>query len=89
MDPETGELLDILPPLAQRQIQELGSHNTKVSEIVAQEDRAVFTAIQEGLDKANEHATSNAMKVGLPCCCTEGFEEYKHSRALMPQQVPM
>ena len=55
--------LDTLTPQVQQLIQNIGSRNTKVSEIVAQEDRAVFTAIQEGLDKANEHATSRAQRV--------------------------
>ena len=82
MYPDTGKSLDTLPPKAKQLIQDLGSQNTKVSDIIAQEDRAVFTAIQEGLDKANEHATSNAMKVGLPCCRTERLEEYDTQEAL-------
>ena len=57
--------MDTLTPHAQQQIQTLGSHNTKVSEIVAQQDRAVFDAIQEGLDSANEHATSETHWVGM------------------------
>ena len=65
MDPDTGKSLDTLTPQAKQLIQDLGSQNTKASEIVAQEDRAVFTAIQEGLDRANEHATSRAQKVGI------------------------
>ena len=63
MDPDTGEPVDTLTPHAQQQIQTLGSH--KVSEIVAQQDRAVFDAIQEGLDRANEHATSETHWVGM------------------------
>ena len=66
MDPDTGKSLDTLTPQAQQLIQNVGSRNTKVSEIVAQEDRAVFTAIQEGLDRANEQATSRAQRVGVP-----------------------
>ena len=65
MDPDTGKSLDTLTPQARQLIQNVGSHNTKVSEIVAQEDRAVFTAIQEGLDKANEQATSRAQRVSI------------------------
>ena len=64
MHPDTGEPQDTLTPKAKQLIQDLGSQNTKVPKIIAQEDRAVFTAIQEGLDKANKHATSNTMKVG-------------------------
>ena len=66
MDPKTREFLDTLTLQAQQMIQALGSRNTKVSEILQKEDRAVFSAIQEGLDKANEHATSRAQKVGIP-----------------------
>ena len=47
-------------------IQAFGSCNTKVSEILLKEDRAVFSAIQDGLDKANEHATFRAQMVGIP-----------------------
>ena len=64
MDPDIGELVDTLTPHAQQLIQTLGSHNTKISEIVAQQDRTVFDAIQEGLDRANEHATSETHWVG-------------------------
>jgi len=63
MDPDTGEPKDSLIPQARQMIENLGSRNTKVSEIVAEEDRAVFTAIQEGLDRANEAATSRAQRV--------------------------
>ena len=31
------------------------------------QDRTVFDAIQEGLDRANEHATSDVLKVSIPC----------------------
>ena len=64
---DTGEPKDTLTLHAQHQIQALGSHNTKVSEIVTQQDRAVFTAIQEGLDRANKHTTCQAQKVGILC----------------------
>ena len=66
MDPKTREFLDTLTPKAQQMIRALGSRSTKVSEILQKEDRAVFTTIQEGLDKANEHATSQAQMVGIP-----------------------
>ena len=67
MDKDTEKPLDILTPQAQQMIQTLGSQNTRISEIIAQEDRAVFTAIQKGVDRVNEHATSSAQKVGTPC----------------------
>ena len=67
MHPNTGEPQDTLTPKAKQLIQDLGSRNTKVSDIIAQEDQAVFTAIQEGLDKANKCATSKAQMVCIPC----------------------
>ena len=65
MDPKTKEFLDTLTPQAQQMVKAIGSCNIKVSDILHSEDRAVFTAIQEGLDKANEHATSQAQVVGI------------------------
>lgn len=62
--PDTGKPLDTLTPQAQQHIQDLGSRNTKVSEIIGQKDQAVFTAIQKGLDKVNQSATSQAKRVG-------------------------
>ena len=66
MDQDTEKPLDILNTQAQQLIQTLGSRNTKISEIIAQEDRAVFTAIQKGLDRVNERATPHSHKVGTP-----------------------
>ena len=67
MNQDTEKPLDILTTQAQQLIQNLGSRNTKISEIIAQEDRAVFTAIQKGLDRVSERATSQSHKVGTPC----------------------
>ena len=67
MDSDTDQPLDTLTSQAQHQIHTLGSHNTRVSDIIAQKDPAVFTAIQEGLDRANEHAPSRAQEVGILC----------------------
>ena len=77
MDPKTDKPLDTLTLLAQHQIQELGCHTNNVSEIVDKKDPAVFTAIQEGLERANQHATSRAEKVGMPCWCPEGLNTQK------------
>ena len=63
MDPDTGEPQDELIPQAKEAIASLGSKCTKVSEIVEQKDQAVFAAIQQGIDKANEHSVSRAQKV--------------------------
>jgi len=67
MDKDTEMPLDILTPQAQQMIKTLGSQNTRISEIIAQEDRAVFTDIQNGVDRVNERATSHAQKVVTPC----------------------
>ena len=63
MDPDTAEPLDTLTPLALQAIEQLGSQCTTVSAIIDTKDRAVFTAITEGLERANKHAVSNAQKV--------------------------
>lgn len=54
----------MLGPLAQRAVEQLGSPCTRVSQIIETKDRAVFTAIQEGLDRVNSRETSKAHRVG-------------------------
>ena len=61
MDPGTEELT--LTPEAKKLIQALGSQKTKVFEIVAEQDKAVFEAIRKGLHKVNEEDTFRAQKV--------------------------
>ena len=63
---DNGKPQDTLTPEAQRLIKDCGSHNTKVSQIVAGSDPAVFTAIWKGLEKANECATSQQYWVCIP-----------------------
>ena len=65
MDPGTEELT--LTPEAKKLIQALGSQKTKVFEIVAEQDKAVFEAIWKGLHKVNEEDTFRAQKVCIPC----------------------
>lgn len=67
MDPETGEPQDTLTPKAQQLIQDLGSQNTKVFEIVAGPDDAVREAIRKGLHEVNKKETSQARRVCIPC----------------------
>lgn len=67
MDPETGEPTDTLAPLAKNMIESLGSRCTTVSSVIDSKDRAVFTAITEGLERANQEATSNAQRVCTVC----------------------
>ncbi len=63
MNPDTAEPTDKLTAQAQHAIDLLGSHCKSISQIVQEQDKAVFTAIQEGLDRANGRATSRAQKV--------------------------
>ena len=63
VDPSTGMPTDNLDPSAIQIISSLGSSSTKVSEIIICQDRAVFAAIQQGIDKANEEAGSHPQKV--------------------------
>ena len=65
VDPETGEPQDELLPQAKQMIAELGSKCTTVSEIIHQKDETVYKAIQEGLERANQHSVSRAQKVSL------------------------
>ncbi|KAL5460257.1 hypothetical protein EMCRGX_G033688 [Ephydatia muelleri] len=60
---DTGEPTDVLAPQAQRAIEQLGSPCTRVSQIIETKDRAVFTAIQQGLDRVNNRETSNAHRI--------------------------
>lgn len=41
----------------------MGSSATRVSEIAGGRDRAVHAAIQEGINRVNEKATSNAQRI--------------------------
>lgn len=63
MDPDTLVPSDDLTPDAVRLVSALGSSATKVSQILDNQDRAVFTAIQEGIDKANAEAIAKPQKV--------------------------
>lgn len=63
VDTETGEALDTLAPVCTQQLEQLGSKCTKVSEVIQTKDKVIFDAIDEGLEKANRQATSNAQTV--------------------------
>ncbi|KAM9384981.1 long-chain-fatty-acid--CoA ligase ACSBG2 [Pholidichthys leucotaenia] len=60
---ESGEPEDELASEAVEFCKKLGSSATQVSEIASGRDRAVNTAIQEGINHVNEKATSNAQRI--------------------------
>ena len=68
MDPDTNEPTDDLTPQAASLIAAKGSSATKISQIIDNQDQAVFTAIQEGIDRANAKAISNAATVCVIYC---------------------
>ena len=63
---DNGKPQDTLTPEALQLIEACGSHNTKVSKIVAENDPAVSTAISEGLERANKCAPSQEHWVCIP-----------------------
>ena len=63
MDPTNGGPTDALTPEAIKLISALGSSATTVSQVIDNKDEAVYSAIQKGIDAANEHALSHAQKV--------------------------
>ncbi|XP_066499586.1 long-chain-fatty-acid--CoA ligase ACSBG2 isoform X1 [Hoplias malabaricus] len=60
---ETGVPEDELTPEAVEFCRKLGSSSTRVSDIAGGKDRLVHTAIQEGINRVNEKATSNAQRI--------------------------
>ncbi|XP_041862858.1 long-chain-fatty-acid--CoA ligase ACSBG2 isoform X2 [Melanotaenia boesemani] len=63
VNPETGDPEDELTPESVELCRNLGSNATRVSEIAGERDRVVHTAIQEGINRVNEKATSNAQRI--------------------------
>lgn len=62
-DTETMEPTEELSPEAVEFCRQLGSQATKVSDIVGGEDKEVYRAIQEGIDRVNSAAISNAQRI--------------------------
>ncbi|XP_035409969.1 long-chain-fatty-acid--CoA ligase ACSBG1 isoform X3 [Cygnus atratus] len=58
LDPDTSDPTDLLTEQARDFCQKTGSKATKVSEIVATRDQAIYQAIQEGINKVNMNATN-------------------------------
>ncbi|KAM6922065.1 long-chain-fatty-acid--CoA ligase ACSBG2 [Xenentodon cancila] len=63
VNPETGDPEDELTPEAVELCRKMGSNASRVSEIAGGRDRAVHTAIQEGINRVNKKATSNAQRI--------------------------
>ncbi|XP_038560405.1 long-chain-fatty-acid--CoA ligase ACSBG2-like isoform X2 [Micropterus salmoides] len=60
---DNGEPTDKLSPEVLDFCQQHGVTATKVSEIIAIKEPAIYKAIQEGLERVNARATSNAQKI--------------------------
>ena len=64
INPDTGEATDDLQPQVIKMFEQLDSNCTTVSQVIESEDKAVFKAIQDGIDRYNKHhIISNAQKV--------------------------
>ncbi|XP_053337634.1 long-chain-fatty-acid--CoA ligase ACSBG2-like isoform X1 [Clarias gariepinus] len=60
---DNGDPTDELAPLAVEFCRKHGVMASKVSEIISNKEPAIYKVIQEGVDKVNAKATSNAQKV--------------------------
>ncbi|KAI7813044.1 long-chain-fatty-acid--CoA ligase ACSBG2-like isoform X2 [Triplophysa rosa] len=60
---ENGEPTDELTPLAVEFCRQHGVTASKVSEIINKKEPAIYKGIQEGMDRVNARATSNAQRV--------------------------
>ncbi|KAG7514293.1 long-chain-fatty-acid-CoA ligase ACSBG2 isoform X2 [Solea senegalensis] len=60
---DTGEPEDELSSEAVEFCRKAGSNATRVSDIASGRDQAVYAAIQEGITRVNEKATSNAQRI--------------------------
>uniref|UniRef100_A0A8D2KVB4 Long-chain-fatty-acid--CoA ligase ACSBG1 n=1 Tax=Varanus komodoensis TaxID=61221 RepID=A0A8D2KVB4_VARKO len=63
LDPDTSEPTDCLTQEARDFCQKVGSKATQVSEIIRLKDRAVYQAIQNGLDRVNARAVANVQRI--------------------------
>ncbi|XP_062888157.1 long-chain-fatty-acid--CoA ligase ACSBG2 isoform X1 [Mobula hypostoma] len=70
---DTGEPQDDLTEEAIQYCQTIGCKATKVSEIYSSKDAAVFAAIQEGINRVNEKALSNAQRIQKWCILEKDF----------------
>ena len=64
MDPDSGMATDNLPPQVTKMFEELGTNCTTVSQVITSKDKAVFKAIQDGIDRYNtQYSISDWYKV--------------------------
>ncbi|XP_068599569.1 long-chain-fatty-acid--CoA ligase ACSBG2 [Brachionichthys hirsutus] len=63
VDAESGDPEDELTPDAIEICRKLGSNATRVSDIVGGKDRLIHAAVQDGINRVNAKATSNAQRV--------------------------
>ncbi|XP_066557909.1 long-chain-fatty-acid--CoA ligase ACSBG1 isoform X2 [Amia ocellicauda] len=62
-NPETTEPTDELSLEAIEFCQRIGSQSTKVSDVIGGRDKVLYQTIQEGIDRVNRRATSNAQRI--------------------------
>lgn len=63
VNPESGAPEDELTPEVVEFCRKLGSNATRVSDIANGRDRVIHAAIQEGINRVNKKATSNAQRI--------------------------
>uniref|UniRef100_A0A8C6VTW0 Long-chain-fatty-acid--CoA ligase ACSBG1 n=1 Tax=Naja naja TaxID=35670 RepID=A0A8C6VTW0_NAJNA len=63
VDPDTSEPTDCLTQEAREFCQKAGSKATQVSEIVQSRDRAVYRAVQDGIERVNGRSASNPQRI--------------------------
>ncbi|ETE65879.1 Long-chain-fatty-acid--CoA ligase ACSBG1, partial [Ophiophagus hannah] len=63
VDPDTSEPTDCLTQEARDFCQKAGSKATRVSEIVQSRDRAVYRAVQDGIERVNSRSASNPQRI--------------------------
>lgn len=63
MNLDTGEALDSLSPACIEWCEEIGSSAKTIYDVLSGPDSKIMRAIQDGIDRTNKNATSNAQKI--------------------------
>ena len=63
MDLDSGEALDELAPTTREWCRSVGSSAKTIHDVLNGPDAAVMRAIQDGIDRANKKAPSNAQRI--------------------------